>query len=85
MNTFTDKVLEIVSKIPKGSVLTYSQVARKAGSPMAFRAVGTIMRKNYNNKIPCHRVIKSSGDFGNYNRGGSIAKKKKLTNEGYLK
>lgn len=66
---FADKVRMIVSKIPKGSVLTYKEVARLAGNPKAFRAVGNIMRKNYDPSIPCHRVIGSDGKMRGYNRG----------------
>ena len=66
---FTEKVLNIVSKIPKGKTLSYKEVAEKAGSPRAFRAVGSILKQNYDPKIPCHRVIKSSGKTGEYNRG----------------
>ena len=58
---FTAKVLEIVKKIPKGHILTYKQVAQKAGSVGSSRAVGSVLRKNYNLQIPCHRVICSSG------------------------
>lgn len=72
--TFTQKVYEVVSKIPKGKTLSYKEVAQKAGSPNAFRAVGNILNKNYDPKIPCHRVIKSNGNLGGYNRG---AKRKK--------
>jgi len=69
--TFTDKVYAVVAKIPKGSVLTYKEVAKKAGNPKAFRAVGNILNKNYNPGIPCHRVIRSDGKTGGYNRGAS--------------
>ncbi len=69
MQTFTEKVLKVVSKIPKGKTLSYKQVAEKAGSPKAFRVVGSILKKNYLPEIPCHRVIKSSGETGEYNRG----------------
>lgn len=67
--TFTTKVYAVVAKIPKGSVLTYKEVAKKAGNPKAFRAVGNILNKNYNPDIPCHRVIRSDGKTGGYNRG----------------
>jgi methylated-DNA-[protein]-cysteine S-methyltransferase len=83
MKTFTQKVLDIVRSIPKGSVLSYKQVAEKAGSPKAFRAVGSLMKKNYDTEIPCHRVISSSGRVGDYNRGGEEVKKKILRDEGY--
>jgi O-6-methylguanine DNA methyltransferase len=67
--TFKQKVLEVVSKIPKGSVLTYKQVAKRAGSPNASRAVGSILKTNFDPNIPCHRVIRSDGVAGEYNRG----------------
>jgi methylated-DNA-[protein]-cysteine S-methyltransferase len=69
MKSFKQKVLTVVSKIPKGKVLTYQEVAKKAGSPKASRAVGNILNKNYDPKIPCHRVIRSDGKVGGYNRG----------------
>lgn len=81
--TFAEKVYEVVKTISSGSVLTYKQVAEKAGNPRAWRAVGNILNKNYDSKIPCHRVIKSSGKLGGYNRGES-AKMKRLTEEGFI-
>ncbi len=69
MLSFTEKVYKVVRKIPRGKVLTYKEVARKAGSPWAYRAVGNILNKNYDLKIPCHRVIRSDGRPSGYNRG----------------
>ncbi len=69
IKTFKQKILKIVSKIPKGRTLTYKQVAELAGNARAYRAVGNILNKNYNQRIPCHRVILSSGKLGGYNRG----------------
>ena len=69
MKDFREKVYAVVSKIPRGSVCTYKEVARRAGSPGAYRAVGNILNKNFNPKIPCHRVIRSDGEIGGYNRG----------------
>lgn len=66
---FSKKVLNIVKNIPRGEVLTYKQVAALAGSPRACRGVGNILNKNYDPKIPCHRVIRSDGKPGGYNRG----------------
>lgn len=66
---FQQKVLKIVSQIPKGRTLSYKQVAQRAGSPRAYRAVGNTLNKNYDPKIPCHRVIRSDGKVGGYNRG----------------
>lgn len=74
--TFKDKVLEIVNKIPKGKTLSYKEVAIIAGSLKAYRAVGNILNKNYDPGIPCHRVICSSGKIGGYNKG--TEKKKEI-------
>lgn len=78
---FTDKVKEVVRGIPEGQTMTYGEVAAYAGSPGAARAVGTIMKHNYDPSIPCHRVVRSDG-IGNYNRGGSAKKLELLKKEG---
>lgn len=74
--SFKDKVLKVVKGIPKGKTMTYKEVAVEAGSPGAFRAVGNILNKNYDPSIPCHRVIRSDGLLGGYNRGNN--KKREL-------
>lgn len=78
-NSFKARVLKIVSKIPRGSVMTYSEVAKLAGNQKAARAVGMIMSKNFDHHIPCHRVVRSDGGVGGYNRG--VKKKIKLLKE----
>lgn len=84
MLDFKTKVLKVVKNIPKGETMTYKEVARRAKSPLAFRSVGNILAKNFDPKIPCHRVIKSDGKLGNYNRG--IENKiKLLKKEGAIK
>lgn len=83
--TFADKVRAIVKKIPKGKTMTYKEVAQRAGNPKAARAVGAIMRTNYDERIPCHRVVRSDGAMGGYNRGGSLRKRKILISEGALR
>ena len=70
--TFSDKVRDIVRKIPKGNTMTYKEVASKAGNPEAARAVGAVMRSNYDPSIPCHRVVASDGKMRGYNRGARI-------------
>jgi len=82
--TFEEKIHKIVKKIPKGSVLTYKEVAKKIGHPLAFRAVGNVLGKNIDKNVPCHRVIRSDGKIGGY-RDGSLFKIKRLREEGYLK
>ena len=84
MTEFEKKVYEVVKKIPRGKVLTYKQVALKLGNIGLARAVGNALNKNRDSKVPCHRVIRSDGKLGGYNRG---LKKKALLlkKEGCLK
>lgn len=84
MSDFAERVRAVVRSIPKGTMLTYQAVAARAGSPGAARAVGTIMANNYHKDVPCHRVIRSDGTLGQYNRGGTAAKKKLLVSEGAI-
>ena len=67
--TFKDQVYSVVKKIPRGSVLTYKEVAKRAGRPKAYRAVGNILNKNRDKNIPCHRVIRSDGKIGGFFNG----------------
>lgn len=70
MTPFAKKVYQVVLSIPLGQTRTYKWVAQKAGSPGAFRAVGSILNKNpFPLIIPCHRVIKSNNISGGYNLG----------------
>ena len=82
--TFSDKVRNIVKDIPKGKTMTYQEVASIAGNSRAARAVANIIAKNYDKTIPCHRVIKSDGTTGGYNRGGIVAKRRLLESEGVV-
>lgn len=66
---FSNGVYKIVKKIPQRSFLTYKEIAKLAGKPKAWRAVGNILNKNWDPKIPCHRVIKSNGKIGGYKNG----------------
>lgn len=79
---FKDAVYDVVKKIPKGAHMTYKEVAIKIGKPNASRAVGTVLSKNFNPDIPCHRVIRSDGKMGGYNRGGIEQKLLILKDEG---
>jgi len=71
---FQIKVWEALLKIPMGDVSTYSGIANTINNPKASRAVGTAIGDNpVAFLIPCHRVIRSTGDFGQYH-WGSIRK-----------
>ncbi len=84
MKTFSEKVIAIVKKIPAGKTLSYAEVAKKAGSPQASRAVGSIMAKNQDKSVPCHRVIRSDGSIGPYNGLRGKSKEALLKKEGAL-
>ena len=81
---FQLKVWAYLRKIPRGSVRTYSQVAKDIGKPLAIRAVANAIGKNpYAPKIPCHRVIRSDGSLGGYSgKGGLKTKRFLLKREG---
>ncbi len=79
---FAECVRDIVRSIPAGQVMTYGQVAAQSGSPGAARAVGSIMRGNYDPSVPCHRVVAVCGVIGQYNRGGAVEKRRLLESEG---
>lgn len=63
---FAARVLSVVRRIPAGRVATYGDVARLAGAPRAARAVGSVMRKCRDPRVPCHRVIAAGGGLGGY-------------------
>ena len=82
MASFAENVRSVVRDIPRGTVMTYKEVAIAAGNPKAARAVANTMAKNYDKDIPCHRVIRTDGTLGGYNRGGDTVKKQLLIDEG---
>ncbi len=82
--SFADRVRDAVRQIPKGETRSYGEVARAIGYPRAARAVGTVMKNNYDSTVPCHRVIRSDGKLGNYNRGGQGRKREILRAEGVV-
>lgn len=78
---FQLKVWEALLAIPSGTVTTYEGIASRIGKPAAVRAVGTAVGHNpIAVLIPCHRVIRKVGEFGNY-RYGELRKKALLARE----
>jgi methylated-DNA-[protein]-cysteine S-methyltransferase len=64
---FSRRVLEATAAIPFGSVSTYGDMARRAGSPRAARAAGNALHDNpIPIVVPCHRVVPSGGGVGKY-------------------
>ena len=69
---FQVKVWEALLTIPPGAVASYQEIARRIGAPSATRAVGTAVGQNpVSYLIPCHRVIRKSGAFGQYRWGAA--------------
>ena len=83
MTTF-QKIYEVVKTIPKGSVMTYGQVATLAGNPRWARVVGYALHLNPNPKeIPCHRVVMRDGSVApGFVFGGPDAQRQLLESEG---
>ena len=81
---FSQEVWKAMRKIPVGKTWSYSQLADRAGNSNAIRAAGTICGKNLIAPIvPCHRIVKTNGDVGNYGYGVKV-KEWLLTHEGAL-
>jgi O-6-methylguanine DNA methyltransferase len=69
LSDFEKRVYEACKRIPRGSVVTYSEIARAIGSPRASRAVGNALNKNPFSSVPCHRVIRNDGSVGGFAHG----------------
>ncbi len=85
LTKFQIDVLLSLCNVKKGNTITYKELAKLAGYPNAYRAVGSAMRINpMVPEIPCHRVIKSDGSAGNYSMGGTKKKLAMLMAEGAI-
>lgn len=83
VSEFDRRVLAVVREIPFGGVLTYADIARRIGSPLAARAVGNAVGHNPAPiVVPCHRVVRSDGTLGGYSGGGPEYKRRLLAIEG---
>ena len=85
LSPYQQAILRILAEVPKGKVTTYGDLAKELArrdpkwSPNASRAVGTTMKNNLcGPQIPCHRVIKSDGDIGNFRGGEKGAVEEKI-------
>lgn len=82
---FRGRALRACHGIARGQVLTYGELAARAGSPGAARAAGSAMAANpLPVVIPCHRVVRADGAIGAYSAGGGTAKRRMLRAEGAL-
>jgi methylated-DNA-[protein]-cysteine S-methyltransferase len=67
---FQRRVLRATAKVPFGEMITYRDAAERAGNSRAYRAAGTALGSNpIPIVVPCHRVIRSGGEIGNYGGG----------------
>ncbi len=81
---FSQSVWKAMRKIPAGKTWSYAELAKRAGSASAVRAVGSACANNLVAPvIPCHRIIKSGGAMGHYAYGGAV-KEWLLRHEGAL-
>jgi len=79
---FEKRVLVATFKIPHGKVSTYKRIAEKIGKPRAYRAVANALHKNPLHPIvPCHRVVKSDGEFGG-EKNAAASRRKLVEKEG---
>ena len=70
ITNFQTQVYRACSKIPRGKISTYHEIARVLKNPRAARAVGNALNKNpFAPQVPCHRVIKSNGEVGGFASG----------------
>lgn len=82
---FAQAAWKAMRSIKAGSAISYADLADRAGSPAAVRAAGTACARNWVAPfVPCHRVIKTGGDLGQYGYGVAI-KSALLRHEGFLK
>ena len=81
---FSQAAWKAMRKIATGKVISYADLAAKAGSPAAVRAAGSACANNaIMLVVPCHRIVKTGGALGNY-AGGVSKKEWLLRHEGFL-
>jgi methylated-DNA-[protein]-cysteine S-methyltransferase len=77
LTPFSERVLGELARVPFGETATYAQLAARAGSPRAARAVGSVMNRNpVPIVLPCHRIVGASGSLVGY--GGGLERKESL-------
>lgn len=83
--SFTDIVVKVIKKIPKGKVATYGQIAALSGSPRAARQVVRILHtQSKKEKLPWHRIINSKGEIALREFEGLEEQRELLEKEGIV-
>lgn len=82
--TFDEQVLNYLTMIPRGKVVTYGQIAAALGNPGAARAVGNALHRNPDgDRYPCYKVVDSKGRLsGRFAFGGIMIQQERLENDG---
>lgn len=78
MKTFSDRVYDLLRRVPEGRVTTYKEIAHALKSK-AYRGVGQALKRNpYAPEVPCHRVVATSGRIGGFRgkRSGATIQEK---------
>ena len=83
MTRFALRVVAAVRRVPPGRVATYGDIARLAGRPRAWRAVGNLMAASADPSVPCHRIVSAGGLMGGYG-GNESLKRALLRTEGLV-
>jgi methylated-DNA-[protein]-cysteine S-methyltransferase len=79
LTDFQREVVTLCRHIGYGKTLSYAELAARAGSPRAARAVGNVMRTNrFPLLVPCHRVVGSAGALGGYSAPDGLRMKERL-------
>lgn len=82
---FTENVINIISNIPEGKVLTYGTIAALAGSPRGARQVTRILHSSSKkHNLPWHRVVNSKGKISLKIQDGYNEQKVRLSSEGVI-
>lgn len=90
MGEFSERVYEVVRRIPRGTVATYGQIARLIGAPRSARFIGYALRANPApgedaDSVPCHRVVFKDGALcSGYVFGGPEMQRQMLVDEGIV-
>lgn len=81
-----ERVLQYLTTIPRGKVVTYGQIAEAIGCPGGARAVGNALHKNPDgDKYPCYKVVNSKGQLsGRFAFGGIMVQQERLENDGVV-
>lgn len=85
MSKFSKQVYDILPRIPKGKVVTYSQIAQLIDNPKACRAVGNALHVNMDPiNYPCYKVVNNKGELAKHYAFGIEKQKQFLQNDGIV-